>query len=82
MVSSAKPVTGGEGEEGESIIHHVRGKVWSINDGESTDLGVAGIWIKDREGVKRLLARNEVTGNVIIVRIFFSLSRPMRLYSL
>lgn len=67
MISSAKPVSGGEGEEGEAIVHHVRGKVWTIKDGISTEMGVAGIWIKEKEGVKRLLARNEVTGNVLIV---------------
>ena len=72
MVSSAKPVSGGEGEEGELILHHARGKVWTIVDGISNELGVAGIWIKERDGVRRLLARNEVTGNVLIVRRPFS----------
>lgn len=67
MVSSAKPVSGGEGEEGESILHHARGKVWTIKDGVANELGIAGIWIKERDGVRRLLARNEVTGNVLIV---------------
>jgi len=60
----------GAGEEGETVRHAVRGKLWTLKDG-AHDLGVANISIKEREeeGIKkfRLLARNEVNGAVLMV---------------
>ncbi|GAA5934508.1 uncharacterized protein JCM15063_004596 [Sporobolomyces koalae] len=59
----------GAGEEGETVFHQVRGKVYRLKDG-SQDLGIAKISIKEREqdGKKkfRLLARNETNGAVLI----------------
>jgi hypothetical protein len=63
----------GAGEEGETIFHHVRGRVFKLKDG-AQDLGIATISLKEREedGKKkfRVLARNEVNGAVLMVSLF------------
>ena len=71
----ASGLTGrGEGEEGEKVLHEVRAKVWAFvrafKDGDWDERGVATVSIKEREddGKKRILARNAVNGNVLIVR--------------
>ncbi|GAA6017005.1 hypothetical protein JCM10207_001454 [Rhodosporidiobolus poonsookiae] len=60
----------GEGEEGETVLHSVRGKVFKLAGGEAEVLGVANVQIKEKEeGGKtkvRMLARNETNGAVLI----------------
>ncbi|BGP33690.1 hypothetical protein JCM10296v2_005494 [Rhodotorula toruloides] len=65
----ANPFTApGEGEEGEDVLHSVRGKVWRIEGGQSSELGIANVAVKERKegGKVRLLARNETNGAVLI----------------
>lgn len=60
---------GGAGEENETVLHTSRGKVYTISGSTQTELGIANLYVKESaEGVRRLLARNEVTGAVMIVR--------------
>ncbi|KAL8287370.1 hypothetical protein RQP46_003822 [Phenoliferia psychrophenolica] len=58
----------GEGEEGESVLHELRAKVYKLVDGAWLDTGVAIVAIKqnDEDGKKRVLGRNVVTGKVTI----------------
>lgn len=76
----ANPFTApGEGEEGEDVLHSVRGKVWKIEGGQAKELGIANVSIKERQdnGKIRLLARNETNGAVLIVRCFVFCRGPL-----
>jgi hypothetical protein len=69
-VSINSRTAGGAGEEGESMIHEVRGKVYRLDGTEAVELGLGQVMIKEKDGVRRLLARNGTTGNVMIVSRF------------
>ncbi|GAA5822405.1 hypothetical protein JCM11251_006327 [Rhodosporidiobolus azoricus] len=60
----------GEGEEGETVLHAVRAKVWRLEGGQQELLGVANVQLKEKEedgkSKVRMLARNETNGVVLI----------------
>ncbi|KAK4699367.1 nucleoporin NUP2, partial [Phenoliferia sp. Uapishka_3] len=58
----------GVGEEGEKVLYELRAKVFRIKGSDATDLGVASVYIKEREddGSKRVLARNQGNGAVVM----------------
>ncbi|GAA5878088.1 hypothetical protein JCM8547_002825 [Rhodosporidiobolus lusitaniae] len=60
----------GEGEEGETVLHAARGKVWRIKGAEQELAGIANVQLKERQeggkGKVRMLARNETNGAVLI----------------
>lgn len=65
------PFAKGAGEEGEEVLHEVRGRVFRLEKEGVKDVGIAVVAIKEREGRRRLLARNDVTGGVMMVRSLF-----------
>ncbi|GAA5867493.1 hypothetical protein JCM3774_003852 [Rhodotorula dairenensis] len=66
----ANPFTGrGEGEEGEDVLHASRCRVYQLTGiakPEDSNLGIANVQLKEKDGKIRMLARHDTNGKVLI----------------